>query len=327
MQATAEEDNLSEWVTAALSDCARAVVPACCGGWSAVRNTAPSLYTKLQQAHGPALLRAARDGSLRDVVNLIDLGADVNFRGKLPESEDAAGGIWSALMCAAACGHDDVVRVLLYRSADPLLEECGDSGKRQPLTGGGSSSLGSLTDGLGNRRRLADAGLEQVDCGRSALTMAARECHPLVVRTLLDTRVDPNRGESRHGMTPLMFVALRKRASAAEVCHLLVASGACVDQRSTRGETALMMAARYGRVEMVKALCQLGADVAARNDEGEDALEQARNGLGEEDTVRGRGLPPPRVVHMAVVTVLKQVLAHETCCISGMGDSWRVLAL
>ena len=55
----------------------------------------------------------------------------------------------------------------------------------------------------------------------------------------------------------------------------LIAAGVDVDQASHWGGTPLMSAARKGRLAIVRALLEAGADVSLRDDSGESALDQS----------------------------------------------------
>lgn len=77
---------------------------------------------------------------------------------------------------------------------------------------------------------------------------------------------------NRPGWTPLHYAA---SGPSAQALTWLLAHGAELEARSPNGNTALMMAARYGAEESVEALLAKGADTAPRNDQGLDAGELA----------------------------------------------------
>ncbi len=65
----------------------------------------------------------------------------------------------------------------------------------------------------------------------------------------------------------------------------LAEAGMDVDVATAQGKTALMLAARRGRVDFVETLLAAGADVNARNDNGGTALMYAATG-GDLDTIK-----------------------------------------
>jgi ankyrin repeat protein len=77
---------------------------------------------------------------------------------------------------------------------------------------------------------------------------------------------------SKLGVTPLMETAQHS----VSVVEFLVANGANVNTKDAHSETALMMAARAGRGDIVRALIRAGADVNAKANDGRTALDNAQ---------------------------------------------------
>lgn len=104
--------------------------------------------------------------------------------------------------------------------------------------------------------------------GRRALALAAGSGHIQVVRTLLQAGAEVNgchiggsealSGEM--GWTPLMAAS---RGGRTEIAALLLKTGADVNARNSQGETALMQAISSGSVETVRLLLEHGADPKA----------------------------------------------------------------
>ena len=78
------------------------------------------------------------------------------------------------------------------------------------------------------------------------------------------------------GWTPLHYAAASKEVTAPEFVKLLLDEySAYIDAESPNGTTPLMMAARYGQTESVKALLDAGADISVQNKQGLTALDFA----------------------------------------------------
>jgi len=141
------------------------------------------------------------------------------------------------------------------------------------------------------------------DRGRSPLQMAQREGSMQALEQLLkDPRLDVNTPNA-NGETPLMLAAIKGQLTAVQllvrrgarinkegwsplhyacsgpdegVSAWLLAQGAELDARSPNGSTPLMMAARYGALDLPAVLLKAGADVNLRNAQGLSALDFAR---------------------------------------------------
>lgn len=89
------------------------------------------------------------------------------------------------------------------------------------------------------------------------------------VRLLLDRGADPSATDSHRGAA--IFTAIEKGNE--EIVTMLIERGARTDVLGKQnGDTPLIAAAKTGNVAMVRALLDKGADVLAKNSEGEDAL-------------------------------------------------------
>lgn len=75
-----------------------------------------------------------------------------------------------------------------------------------------------------------------------------------------------------------------EEASCADIENLLLA-GAAIDEQDDCGETALVMAIKVGRAEVVKCLLDRGADPAIPDDHGRTALHHAAS-INAADIVR-----------------------------------------
>lgn len=108
--------------------------------------------------------------------------------------------------------------------------------------------------------------------GENALMIAALRGHLDIVQALIRRGAQVN----RPGWTPLHYAATGKSDQALAITRLLLEHHAYIDAESPNRSTPLMMAARYGREEVVRLLLEEGADPTLRNQLGLDAIDFAR---------------------------------------------------
>lgn len=114
--------------------------------------------------------------------------------------------------------------------------------------------------------------------GRTVMEIAITWCMPDIVRLLLNFSADPNfpNGE---GVTPLMKTVILGVKDARPMTHKqriaadLIDSGADLDAQGANGMTALMYAARHGRMEMADLLVTKGASLSIKNKQGKTAYD------------------------------------------------------
>ena len=104
----------------------------------------------------------------------------------------------------------------------------------------------------------------------SPLNYAAYAGHIGMIEALLDSGVDVNEKEKKHGETALMDTCN------IEAMKVLLDAGADVNVKNNFGETALMEAAHFCAAEAVTVLLDAGADVNAVNNDGKTALMMAK---------------------------------------------------
>jgi ankyrin repeat protein len=170
-----------------------------------------------------ALIAAARIGDVEAVRLLIAHQADVN---PPPASETAARVMGTPLMNAARGGHLDVVQLLVESGAD--INAMSDEGP--------AISWAAYAD-----RRA---------CAEFLLQRGARI--DLAGRAMRSFRRDA-------GYTTLMYAAMTEKNDATLV-EALLARGADVNAKSTKGETALDFAKKRGSTTVVTALLKAGAE-------------------------------------------------------------------
>lgn len=156
------------------------------------------------------------------------------------------------------------VQQLLARGMDPnTLDPRGQHGLFLALRGGSGKSAQVL---LGHPDLRVDAANA---AGETPLMMAALRANIDAMKGLIGRGAAIN----RTGWAPLHYAA--SSPSAAPV-QLLLEQGASVDARSPNGNTALMLAARYGSEDSVSLLLKKGADRTLRNERNQTAADTAR---------------------------------------------------
>lgn len=98
----------------------------------------------------------------------------------------------------------------------------------------------------------------QIDSfGNTFLNLSVQLSNEVFVEYLITkTKVNLNKGDCL-GRTPLHFAALKQNV---KILNMLIISLADVNSKSVSGETPLIKAVKFGRVDNVKVLLRFGAD-------------------------------------------------------------------
>ena len=162
--------------------------------------------------------------------------------------------------------HDHVSCVRHLLSASADATIVDSHGRTALLVAAEADNIGALTELLkGDADTAVDA---PDDDGRTVTHWAVFHQNTVAIRLLVAAGADVNVRDSR-GFSPLMVAAQQGNA---DIVEILVNNGACVDLESVEKETALLLAAANKHLACVGKLVDLGADVNASNDRRETAL-------------------------------------------------------
>jgi ankyrin repeat protein len=211
------------------------------------------------------MISAAKDGNKVQVEKLLKKGINIDAReknGHLSIME------YTALMWAAANGHQDVVDILLRYKADFEAEDHSGRTAIMMAASNGYLNICEQLHGAG-----ADI-FKKDDSVGTALISAAAGGHADIVRWLVDKGGNVNNADNS-GNNALMAASLRGHS---QVVKLLIKAGGAVDQRNDMEDTALTLAARGqlreggAHAETIQVLLDHGSDIDAVNSRGFTAL-------------------------------------------------------
>ena len=207
-----------------------------------------------KQGRTPLMIAATCAGCLETVRMLIDKGADVKAR-------DSQGD--TALYSAAEVDDLDMMTLLIDRGADAAAPD--SSGWTPLMSAAANCSMNGIRLMLskGADVNAANTFAGEVKFGKiqlihlTPLMLAAPYCSADVMKALLDAGARINEKDLRQ-MTPLMLAVASENQDQA-VIRLLLASGADVNAKSNMGETALDWAKKFGNPRTIAALEAAGA--------------------------------------------------------------------
>lgn len=202
----------------------------------------------------------AQAGDIGGVRALLDAGAD-------PNTWNADGN--SPLHIAALANNVELIEVLLDAGADI----------DRPRWSSGDSPL---LEAVQYHREAAtllllERGADPTYAawrGPALLSAVSQNARTPIVEALIAHGAIENARES-DDLVRILFAAARDKGKGATI-RRLVGAGIPVDLRHDNGQTALMLAAWMGRIESVRTLIDLGADVSAKDLAGATAVEKAR---------------------------------------------------
>jgi len=204
---------------------------------------------------------------------------------------------------AAAHGHAGLIEFLLGRGANPSIQNpSGATPLHEAARAGSASAARLLLEGG------ADAGAQDA-AGNTALHLASPpDSHAAMIRLLLGAGLNPNARDA-HGDSPLHVLVTLNRGP--EVARALLAGGPGgspdVAARNIRGQTALHVAVREGRLQLVPLLLAAGSDIFAADNSGVTpfhlALERrgaVLNALITPETARQADSAGNTILHIAI---------------------------
>jgi ankyrin repeat protein len=204
----------------------------------------------------------------------------------LLEKGASPGTIDEGFVAAAETGYVDVMRLLLEKGA-----RVDEVGSKALLAAARSTSVGADVEHRNDAVKLLLSRGVNVNAkdneGWTPLLLATDHNMPSVVQTLLDGNADVNAkcecsGYLSGGWTALMVASREGRA---DLVKMLVARHAVVDLRNKTGRTALAVAAAKGDADVARILLDDGADANAPDDDGRTPLMYAA-AEGNLDVVR-----------------------------------------
>jgi uncharacterized protein len=240
------------------------------------KNDVQAIGTLLSQGVSPnvrddygytPLMIAAKEGYAEAVSTLLNAGADPNVRDRRGRTP---------LMAAIENGHNSIALLLLSRGARPNAQwEYGYTALIPAAGSGAVSVVNALLE------RGANPNIEAYEGGTPLMAAASAGSLP-VVELLLSAGAKVDARDKR-GTTALFHAAARDHLT---VCKALLAHGADPNVQAknvqpmrilTNGETALILAASNGNVELCRLLVQASARINATDHAGYSALAMAVN--------------------------------------------------
>ncbi|NWS74350.1 RN5A ribonuclease, partial [Crotophaga sulcirostris] len=249
---------------------------------------------------------AVRDSNIKDVLELLERGADVNSK--------AESG-WTPLQSAVQADDEDLVQLLLDKGACPHarkdnggtafteaaitgnvnilelllnhglnIDDCDDNGFTAFMEAawyGNEEAMKFLYRKGANvnlRRAVSEEKAKLLKGGATALMDACKEGHVSAVKTLVqelgaDVNICDNKDRNALIHALKEVCAKRRYESAVSIGHFLLDCGVDVTSKDEYGKTALILAVEMQSPDLVKALLEKGEiDIDDADEEGNTAL-------------------------------------------------------
>ena len=222
------------------------------------------------------LHKVCESGDIDIVELLIDNGADVN-------AKPTKGGMYgrTPLHFAAIFGHPDIAKLLISKGADinavcPWRSDHRQTALHLAARTGHTEVVEYLLTTEGFDVNVQDSK------GQTALDLAKKQMHIEVVELLKkngakeSTQATQNQGSINETQKNLSSFEMAILSNDLEKVKELIAQGADVNTRDSRGNTPLLQAIMMGRLSFVEALISAGADIKAKNRRGMTPLDLAK---------------------------------------------------
>lgn len=220
-----------------------------CAAWLAIG----TLAAGCAQESESRLFDAVGNGDVHEIRAAARSGFDVNLR-------DKSG--YTPLALASMNGDLKAVRALLALGANPNSTDI----RRQPLF------LASVGGHLDVVRELLRS-MPNIERDEHAVDALAHTRDPRIAKALIDAKVNVNGGVTLFGYAPIHMAASGSRV---EIVDLLLRSGAKVELRNERGQSALHLACQANSrdpvpqpeeraLATIRLLLRAGADCSARD--------------------------------------------------------------
>lgn len=226
------------------------------------------------------LLKQSEKGNIEQILQLLDMGADVN-------AKDKEG--WSPLLNALGMNHFQAAEILIAAGADVNYKLPTSPFDKTPLMKAASVGSLSMVEILLSKGAAVNAKRED---GTTALIFAASGGHLAVVQKLLTAGADIHARNTEQGALGasllqghrevaefLRSAGAQLNLSEAAACGLtdevraLLAAGASPDKGA-----AIAHAARSENLEIIILLVEAGANINAQDSDGNTALHHAAQG-------------------------------------------------
>ncbi len=206
------------------------------------------------------LIRSCKQGKVREIWDLLALGANVNAKDE---------GHTTALMYATQTVHLSSIKLLIHHGANLRAQNKDKVNALMLAANKGKLNLVKYYLKTGEDINRYDRQ------GNSAIMYAAEARQDEILSYLIKKKAKINI-KNKKGKTALMF-AISSNIQLKTIKEMLY-TNALVNQSDINGITSLMLASMYNRPKVVKLLINRGAKKDAKNKNGWDALKFATNG-------------------------------------------------